>query len=112
MGDQLHPDSHNESPETQTPSSGDGRWEQVFGASGTYKQPQRLISRKSWANVVLAIACFWLVTGAVVFVHTRGGISVALILGAVLLLVGAWMRDRAPVKPHTAPPPSLPPPPA
>jgi uncharacterized membrane protein len=24
----------------------------------------------------------------------------ALIMGVVLLLVGAWMRDRTPVKPH------------
>src|SRR4029450_10495102 len=35
-------------------------------------------------------------------VRSRGGSSGALIMGLVLLLVGAWMHDRTPVKPHSS----------
>lgn len=61
------------------------------------------------ASVVLAVGLVFLVSGSIVLFWR--GITPAAVIGAVLTLLGLWLRERSRREPPTAPPGSLPPPP-
>jgi len=102
-----------DAPEGEPHSSGEDRWDSVFGPSGAYEAPRAErgngASWKTGANIVLAFAILLLIPGVVVFVNTKGGLSIALIGGVMLALVGGSMRGRASRgTPDASPPPPRP----
>jgi hypothetical protein len=91
-------------------SAGDSRWDQVFGASGAYKDPKKGVrgARWWWARVILGVSYALLALGFYRFI-TKGEIIVAFVVGALLLVVGMWLRGpSATVRPPLPPPPGEP----
>ena len=97
MSDETDLAPTSDAPEGEPHSSGDDRWDSVFGPSGAYEAARAErgngASWKTGANIVLAFAILLLIPGVVVFLNTKGGVSVALI-GGVILALGRWFDAR------------------
>jgi len=63
--------------------------------------------------IFVIVGLLLLVPGFFAYVTSRGGVTIALILGGVLVLIGSWIMPQAgetlPPSPHREPPTSLPP---
>jgi hypothetical protein len=64
------------------------------------------VRNRGLASVILAIGLVFLVSGSILLFWR--GITPAAIIGAVLTLLGLWLRERSRREPPTAPPGSLP----
>ena len=67
------------------------------------------VRNRGLASVILAVGLVFLVSGSIALFWR--GITPAAVIGAVLTLLGLWLRERSRREPPTAPPGSLPPPP-
>jgi hypothetical protein len=109
MSDETDLVPTSDAPEGEPHSSGEDRWDGVFGPSGADEAPRaergNEASSKTGANIVLAFAILLLIPGVVVYLNTKGGVSVALIGGVILALVGGSMRNRASRRTHDGRPP-------
>jgi hypothetical protein len=50
------------------------------------------VTRRPWGLVLIVFGVVLLIPGLIVFAQTGGGVSPALVLSLVLLLVGGWVR--------------------
>ena len=67
------------------------------------------VRNRGLASVILAVGFVFLVSGSILLFWR--GLTPAAVIGAVLTLLGLWLRERSRREPPTAPPGSLPPPP-
>jgi uncharacterized membrane protein len=64
-----------------------------------------LVTRRRWGIGLLCLGVVLLIPGLIVFVQTAGGVTPALLVSLVLLLVGWWIREED-TPPLPPPPPS------
>jgi hypothetical protein len=63
----------------------------------------KFVAKQRWALVMIGLGVLLLIPGLIVFARTGGGVTPALLIGLVLLLVGAFIRGRGPINEGTPP---------
>ena len=72
----------------------------------------KFVAKQRWGLVMVGLGVLLLIPGLIVFARTGGGVTPALLISLVLLLVGISLRGRGPIKQSTPPIPPPPPPPS
>jgi hypothetical protein len=69
------------------------------------------MAKRGWARASIGLGVALLVPGVVIFATTGGGISPALVIGLVLLMLGLWVGGYLGAAGRDRSGPPLPPPP-